>query len=170
MGPFFFCQGTVGRSYCWWKKSCTSWYGKYPIIFRVSYIPGGAGFQPSTVPVSIFCSIVFASRTTMVPCSFCHRSWTAPSTPHTRRLVGCRWFFFWVVFKWSWGGWKIKQICRTSPIYDISVLDLSQVSCNFCLRRNSWLICFVLWPFFFRGWTLCIFNEATDASWHYISS
>ena len=22
----------------------------YPIIYRVSYIPGGAGFQPSTVP------------------------------------------------------------------------------------------------------------------------
>ena len=36
-------------SYCWWKKSCTSWYGRYPIIYRVSYIPGGAGFQPSTV-------------------------------------------------------------------------------------------------------------------------
>ena len=27
----------------------TSWYGKYPIIYRVSYIPGGAGFLPSTV-------------------------------------------------------------------------------------------------------------------------
>ena len=36
-------------SYCWWKKSCTSWYVQYPIIYRVSYIPGGAGFQPSTV-------------------------------------------------------------------------------------------------------------------------
>ena len=35
--------------YCWWKKSCTSWYGKYPIIYRVLYIPGGAGFLPSTV-------------------------------------------------------------------------------------------------------------------------
>ena len=35
--------------YGWWKKSCTSWYGKYPIISRVSYIPGGAGFLPSTV-------------------------------------------------------------------------------------------------------------------------
>ncbi len=21
--------------YCWWKKSCTSWYGKYLIIYRV---------------------------------------------------------------------------------------------------------------------------------------
>ena len=28
-------------TYCWWKKSCTSWYGKYPVIYRVSYIPGG---------------------------------------------------------------------------------------------------------------------------------
>ena len=35
--------------YCWWKKSCTIWYGKYPIIYRVLYIPGGAGFLPSTV-------------------------------------------------------------------------------------------------------------------------
>ena len=37
-------------SYCWWKKSCTSCYGKNPIIYRVLYIPGGAGFLPSTVP------------------------------------------------------------------------------------------------------------------------
>ena len=21
-------------NYCWWKKSCTSWYGEYPIIYR----------------------------------------------------------------------------------------------------------------------------------------
>ena len=26
--------------YCLWKKSCTSWYGKNPIIYRVLYIPG----------------------------------------------------------------------------------------------------------------------------------
>ena len=35
--------------YCWWKKSCTSWHGKYPIMFRVSYMSAGAGFLPSTV-------------------------------------------------------------------------------------------------------------------------
>ena len=36
--------------YCWWKKSCTSWYGRYPIICKVLYIPGGClGFEPSTV-------------------------------------------------------------------------------------------------------------------------
>ncbi len=27
----------------------TSWYGKYPIMYMVLYIPGGAGFLPSTV-------------------------------------------------------------------------------------------------------------------------
>ena len=27
--------------YCWWKKSCTSWYGKYPIVYRVLYNLGG---------------------------------------------------------------------------------------------------------------------------------
>ena len=26
--------------YGWWQKSCTSWYGKYPIIYRVSYMSG----------------------------------------------------------------------------------------------------------------------------------
>ena len=30
----------------------TSWYGEYPIIYRVLYIPGGAGFLPSTVSTS----------------------------------------------------------------------------------------------------------------------
>ena len=37
------------EAYGWWLKSCTSWYGKYPIICRVLYIPGGAGCLPSTV-------------------------------------------------------------------------------------------------------------------------
>ena len=27
--------------YCWWKKSCTSWYVVYPVICKVLYIPGG---------------------------------------------------------------------------------------------------------------------------------
>ena len=38
-----------GRWYCWWLKSCTTKDDDYPIIYRVLTIPGGAGFQPSTV-------------------------------------------------------------------------------------------------------------------------
>ena len=34
--------------YCRWKKSCTTWSVLYPFI-KVSYVPGGAGFLPSTV-------------------------------------------------------------------------------------------------------------------------
>lgn len=30
------------------KKSFTSWCGRYPMIWRVSYMSGGAGFRPST--------------------------------------------------------------------------------------------------------------------------
>ena len=47
----FFLGGWIVRFlwYCWWKKSCTSWYSKYPMIDMVLYIPGGAGFLPSTV-------------------------------------------------------------------------------------------------------------------------
>ncbi len=38
------------NAYCWWKKSCTSCYVAYPIIYRVLNIPGGClGFLPSTV-------------------------------------------------------------------------------------------------------------------------
>ena len=48
-------EKSVG-GFCWWTKSCTSWYGKYPIIYRVSYIPGGAGFLPSTVFSRCFAS------------------------------------------------------------------------------------------------------------------
>ena len=32
-------EGT--KYYVWWKTSCTSWYAKYPIIYRVLHIPGG---------------------------------------------------------------------------------------------------------------------------------
>ncbi len=38
--------------YCWWLKSCTTKDDDYPIIYRVSTIPGGAGFQPSTVAIT----------------------------------------------------------------------------------------------------------------------
>ena len=41
--------GSYMGTYCWRKKSRTSWYGKYPIIYKVLYIPSGAGFCPSTV-------------------------------------------------------------------------------------------------------------------------
>ena len=36
--------------YCWWTKSCTTKDDEYPIIYKVLYIPGGAGFLSSTVP------------------------------------------------------------------------------------------------------------------------
>ena len=34
----------------WWNKSCTSWYGRFSIVYRGLYIPGGClGVLPSTV-------------------------------------------------------------------------------------------------------------------------
>ena len=43
------CKPRFLEAYCWWKKSCISWYGKYTIIQRLSYMLGGARFLPSTV-------------------------------------------------------------------------------------------------------------------------
>ena len=59
----------IYHSYCWWLKSCTSWYGRYPNIYKVLYIPGGAGLLPSTVPLFYNRPWIFtqASRTLLVP-------------------------------------------------------------------------------------------------------
>ncbi len=41
--------------YCWWKKSCTTWYVWNPLKpYRnngINYLSTGAGFQPSTVGI-----------------------------------------------------------------------------------------------------------------------
>ena len=63
--PKWDCEALRREKYGWWKKFCTSWYGKYPIIYRVSScstwhvwnpvnngiitISDGAEFLPSTV-------------------------------------------------------------------------------------------------------------------------
>ena len=47
--PCIFSSWENHQNYSLWKKSCTSWYGKYSIIHKVLYIPGGAGFLPSTL-------------------------------------------------------------------------------------------------------------------------
>ena len=49
----------VKRYCCWWKESYTSWYGKYLLIFKVLYIPGGAGFLPSTVLLYCYSNVFF---------------------------------------------------------------------------------------------------------------
>ena len=36
-------------SYCWWKKSCTTWDVQNPVNDGMFTISTGAGFQPSTV-------------------------------------------------------------------------------------------------------------------------
>ena len=37
------------QQYCWWKKSFTSWWVVDPIVYKVSFIPGGAQLLPSTL-------------------------------------------------------------------------------------------------------------------------
>ncbi len=48
-GRTVFHNKTGVTTYCWWLKSCTTKDDDYPIIYGVLTIPGGAGFQPSTV-------------------------------------------------------------------------------------------------------------------------
>ena len=46
--------------YCWWLRNPANQLRLvvYPIIHRVSYIPGGARFQPSTVSLTLRCCVV----------------------------------------------------------------------------------------------------------------
>ena len=55
---FFFREKEVGWRgkvwYCWWKKSCTTWYGEYTTIYNYSaFFQTRAGFLPSKVSVKI---------------------------------------------------------------------------------------------------------------------
>ena len=50
--------------YCWWKKSCTSWYGKYSIIYKGSCMLGGClGFLSSTVSLPNLPAFIGIPRT-----------------------------------------------------------------------------------------------------------
>ena len=53
---------------CWWLKSCTTKDDDYPIIYRVLTIPGGAGFQPSTVlsAAHLFLAQLFSNEETLM--------------------------------------------------------------------------------------------------------
>ena len=85
--------------YCWWKKSCTSWSVGYPHYLQLFYIPGGAGFRPSTVFVRMvsqrWCSTTVPSAT-----------WTCSVNCTARTL--CGWFkwlrcLFLLLIYYCWG-------------------------------------------------------------------
>ena len=64
-------------TYSWWKKTCTTGYGKHPIIYRFLYIPGGAGFLPSTAHFTaqgIFLTTHF-EPSAFVACDIDHKPW-----------------------------------------------------------------------------------------------
>ena len=49
LGAFFsWNKNKISQIILLMEKSCTSWYGKCPILYKVLYIPGGAGFLQST--------------------------------------------------------------------------------------------------------------------------
>ena len=69
--------------YCWWKKSCISWYGKYIIICRVSYNLGSAGFLPSTVCTSLFSLLGSTSPHLLAATKINHKLWVPMSVPYS---------------------------------------------------------------------------------------
>ena len=49
-----FWEVPIFRSYCWWKKSCTTWDVENPKNNGINNLSTGAGFQPSTVAIVLF--------------------------------------------------------------------------------------------------------------------
>ena len=90
---FISCGVQVGEWYCWWKKSCTSWWVVYPIFYRVSYVSGGAGFQPSTVqPI------------------FHLKFWRSGIRSHVRsHQLSAEWQLGWAEYRISTGGKRQKD-------------------------------------------------------------
>ena len=89
------CACVTFTSYCWWKKSCTSWYGESTIIYSGVYIPGGAGFLPSTVILMQDHSRCFDHRPytycTMAKVNDCHQT-SSPTMLQWVLVKRCR---FW---------------------------------------------------------------------------
>ncbi len=64
-----------------WNPASTSWHGKYPIIFvRVLYIPGGAGFLPSTVVIwwKYYAIFIFEA---LIHMQWCNINWPSNGSP-----------------------------------------------------------------------------------------
>ena len=92
-----------GIGYCWWKKSCTSWYGKNPIICRVLYIPGGClGFRPSTVSLDYDSNLGFNRQ------------------KNGMALLST----FWVLFFW----WSLVTVVTTSVVDSTIALQIRLLS------------------------------------------
>ena len=64
----------------------TSWYGKYSVIYRVLYIPGGAGFQPSTVWHDLKKTPPRPALGTFPPCCCCYSLLNVPTADLGRWL------------------------------------------------------------------------------------
>ena len=86
-------QGKFFKKHCWWKTSCTSWYVKYPITYRVFVHPSNcrwlAGFLPSTV------SQVFSGKDGWV----CNLGCPGGTWPDGRAvpIAGIIFFGFWML-------------------------------------------------------------------------
>ena len=68
------------ENYCWWKKSCSTWYGKCLVLYRVLPVSTGAGCLPSTVSFS-------GSTINFGECGCC---WTATiqKNHHSKYCIG----------------------------------------------------------------------------------
>ena len=50
------------ESYCWWKKSCTTWHVWSPVNHGMNYLSSGARFFPSTVGFNPFQDPVISKK------------------------------------------------------------------------------------------------------------
>ena len=123
--------------YCWWKKSCTSWYWEYPMFHRVSYTTGGAGFVPSTVWLNIPCAQFLS-----VPSGPCGRAKAMRSFRHTALLPSTPGQIF-ATANCKW--WNIYNMTRF--LVNKNHKNLWSII-NAFFRFNKSHLLFCIWDFF----------------------
>ena len=102
--------------YCWWKKSCTSWYVVYPIIYSVWHIPGGPGFLPSTV--------WWKKCTCWFDLVGCFESWSFEFFSHTL------WLVLWGLLLVTWQRRLSESSAMSLAIIDTCDKPTDKSSCN----------------------------------------
>ena len=105
----------IYHTYCWWKKSCTTWDVWNPINNGIIIILGGAGFQPSTVwmPFLWLSSPFFKVHLTEP--KVCNAITIWPPTAATVSRFKLCWFKSWDVKTGNGGGLQNWWICFQGP-------------------------------------------------------
>ena len=94
-----FCFLVSKKRYCWWKKSCINWYGRYPVIYSVFDIPPTVTYPNAFKHWGDWLPVVFFLGGV--------RKWAISQRRHVWKVRYP--FFFWLGVRKMWSS---RQTCK----------------------------------------------------------